>query len=152
MRDHRCIHDISKLMVALRSKYGHLLWLDHEKISAKQPYQGPCRPYLDDGDHRWLTRAYTKHLHPFLSPLEVLVPRANFWGCLSHIMVVQKLAVTVGCRQCPQNGRNKYLCVRLEDVHTSMIKTGGSIPSQVIMPAAPPMVFAWQGFEPPTAK
>ena len=29
---------------------------------------------------------------------------------------------------------------------------GGSNPGQVHMPAAPPIAFAWQGFEPPTAK
>ena len=29
---------------------------------------------------------------------------------------------------------------------------GGSNPGQVHMPAAPPMAFDWQGFEPPTAK
>ena len=123
MRDHRCIHDIPKSIVAHRSKNGHLSWLDHEQISPKQPYQGLGRPYLDDGDKRRLTCAYTKHFHPFRWPLKVSVPRANVWGCLSHIMVAQKVAMTVGCRPWPKKGRTKYLCVRLEEVHPCMIKT-----------------------------
>ena len=88
MRDLRCIHDICKSIVAHRSKYGHLSWLDHEQISLKQPYQGLGRPYLDDGDDHGLTFAYTKHFHPFCSPVKVLVPRANVWGCLSHIIII----------------------------------------------------------------
>ena len=38
-------------------------------------------------------------------------------------MVAQKLPVTMGWRQWPKSGRTKYLCGRLEEVHTSMIKT-----------------------------
>ena len=79
MRDHRCIPDIPKLIVDHRSKYGNFSWLDHEQISPKQPYQGLGGPYLNDGDDRRLTCAYTKLFHPFRSHLKVLVPRANVW-------------------------------------------------------------------------
>ena len=123
MRNHQCIHDMPNSIVAHRSKYGQFSWLDYEPNRLKQPCQGLGRPYMDNGDDRRLTCAYTKHFHHFRSPLKVLVPRANVWGCLSHIMVAQRLAVTVGCRQWPKNGRTKYLCVCLEEVHTSMIKT-----------------------------
>jgi hypothetical protein len=38
-------------------------------------------------------------------------------------MALAYLAATVGCRQWPSFGQTKYLCVRLEEVHTSIIKT-----------------------------
>ena len=124
MRNLGCIHDVPKSIVDHHIKYGHFSWLDHEQISPKQAYQGLGRPYLDDGDNRQLTCAYTKHFHPFCSPLKVLVPRANVLGCPSHIMVAQKLALTVGRLQWLKNGGTKYLCVRLQAAHTSMIKAG----------------------------
>ena len=99
MRDHGCIHDIPKWIVAHRPKYGHFSWLDHEQIIPKQRYQCLGKPDLDDGDDCGLTCANTKHFHPFCSPFKVSVPRANILGCLSHIMVAQKLAVTMGGRQ-----------------------------------------------------
>ena len=41
---------------------------------------------------------------------------------------------------------------RLVVQRTAEFFVGDSNPGQVHMPAAPPMAFAWPGFEPPTAK
>ena len=74
-------------------------------MSPKQPYQGSARLYLDDGDDRRLTCAYTKHFHPFRLTHEVLVPRECFAGVETAFFFLRRLAATVACCQWPKYGQ-----------------------------------------------